>query len=342
MEKEKKVRVGVWTPEDFQDIKVRTGQSSIAGAGSGEFHMYNERTRRERERLAKMAETDQQKRAREEFEKKQEEHRRADEERTAKKRAKRQKRKQADQKKESKPEQVVAGGEGKKESAGEKKESVFGERGSLSGGGGEASLSSSVRVRWVSRREGEAQREFVAETSAICLVAVEGYSLYKFRDVAGDVRESMATRLGDYMLCTAQVPTVWESVSASQLLSISVAQSSAPALPSFASGYAPQHEGLFFAGGKSLAPDGSLRKLFPVDVCFSSLTASGEHGKGLAAQMAHSAVIIIRGKASVTCAGETCLLGGVGEFVVCPPHEQVTWMALAPNTVVLALVLPRY
>ncbi len=117
---EKKVRVPIWTPEDFQDIKVwiffffffffffvsqffvllkvRTGQSSIAGAGSGEFHMYNERTRNERERLAKLHEEDRAKKLLAEREQKMEQLRREDEERTAKNRAKRQKRKNKDKK----------------------------------------------------------------------------------------------------------------------------------------------------------------------------------------------------------------------------------------------------
>jgi hypothetical protein len=120
----KKVRVAIWTPEDFQDIKVRcglgcralfrvgssfflfllfrfqvrTGQSSIAGAGSGEFHMYNDRTRRERERLAKLSQDDATKTVRAESERKIEELRRADEERTAKNRSKRQKRKKKEKK----------------------------------------------------------------------------------------------------------------------------------------------------------------------------------------------------------------------------------------------------
>ncbi len=326
-----RVRVGIWTPEDFQDIKVRTGQSSIAGAGSGEFHMYNDRTRRERERVSKMQEEDAAKRAREEFERKQEENRRLDEEKTAKNRSKRQKRKQSGNKK---------SGKGDGSTGGAVAAASLLLRGNVAN---DEQLGAGVRARWVQRAEGEAQKEWQVETgSASCILSLDGYALYKFRDAAGDVRESMATRLGDYMLLTADVPHVWESVSASRLLIISVQQPlAALATPAFASGYAPQHEGAFFVGSKSLAPDRTLRKTFPLDACYSALANAGEQGKGIAAQGSQSAVILMKGKSSVSCGGETCLLGSAGDFVVCAAHEQVNWTAMAPATVVLALLFPR-
>jgi hypothetical protein len=336
-EEKKKVRVGVWTPEDFQDIKVRTGQSSIAGAGSGEFHMYNDRTRRERERLAKLQEQDDTKRAREQFESKQEELRRADEEKTAKNRNKRAKRKQSK----------------KKGGGGEDGEGIVASAGNAAGGATfvargnvadkEEALGAGVRARLVQRTEGEAERDWQTDGScASCAVSVEGYVLYKFRDVAGDVRESMATRGGDYVLMTAGVPHVWEAVSAARLLLLSVQQAVSPAVPAFVSGYAPQHEGAFFAGPKSLAPESTLRKSFPADLCYSALAAAGDRGKGVAGLGSQTAVLLVRGKASVACAGETGLLSNPGDFVVCPAFQEASWTALAPTTLVVAVVLPRY
>ncbi len=333
----KKVRVGVWTPDDFQDLKVRTGQSSIAGAGSGEFHMYNDRTRRERERLAKMQEQEEVKRTREQFESKQEELRRLDEEKTAKNRNKRLKRKQTKKK----------GGEGGEGAAVAAASAAAGGGGAFVARGNvadrEEALGAGVRARLVQRAEGEAQREWQVDAAcAACLVSVEGYLLTKFRDAAGDVRESMATRAGDYVLMTAGVPHVWEAVSAARLLLLSVAQPAAPATPAFVSGFAPQHVGAFFAGAKSLAPDNTLRKTFPADLCFSALAAVGDRGKGVAGLGSQTAVLLVRGKASVACADETGMLGAPGDFVVCPAFQEAAWTALAPSTIVVAIVLPRY
>jgi hypothetical protein len=286
---EKKVRVPIWTPEDFQDIKVffffflflffffffknfsfqvRTGQSSIAGAGSGEFHMYNERTRRERERLAKLQNEDATKKELAERDRKMEELRRQDEERTAKNRAKRQKRKKKD-----------------------KKANLFLadddcflvlmmiffffffffflllglQRGDCSRCKCccdcsfccfkfcEIGCSRICFFRVAARFcVGESAHDFSERRRHKCdvderrkcssmlvcsrrifLVQVQGIVLwfaFSFcflrdganQDVAGDVRECMLTRFGDYILATPNIPSVWESVSATKLLEISV------------------------------------------------------------------------------------------------------------------------
>lgn len=63
------VRVPVLTVEDFNDIKIRSIQSSIAGAGAGEFHVYADRTRTERERVQRMEDEAKHRQKEEEYEK---------------------------------------------------------------------------------------------------------------------------------------------------------------------------------------------------------------------------------------------------------------------------------
>ncbi len=77
--------------------------------------------------------------------------------------------------------------------------------------GDKAEVGAGISLCIVSRKEGASNGSWTADDSrARCLFALDGYSLYKFKDVAGDIRECMLTRFGDYILATPRVPHVWE------------------------------------------------------------------------------------------------------------------------------------
>ena len=85
----------------------------------------------------------------------------------------------------------------------------------------------------------------------------QGYLTHRFRDAAGDVRESMSTLAGDYAIFSAGQNHSWEAISDVQALWVRVPDAPAPDPPQFATGSASSHEGAVWAGQGSLEPPGS-------------------------------------------------------------------------------------
>ena len=211
-------------------------------------------------------------------------------------------------------------------------------RGSVASGVALA-LSPALSLQMVTRGDGEGSRDWATLESPLqcCCVCLEGYLVMRFRDAGNESREAVMDRVGDYALFTASVPHRFESITASKCILITVHGASQTA--SFFSANAASQEGAFFAGQSSLAVASTLRKSFPASLGWQSLGA-GESGKP-DARSSRVALLLIRGKLSVRCVGQSVSLVVMGEFVECPAHENIAWTALAPHTVALTIVVPK-
>lgn len=323
------VRVAVWKPEDFADMRVVSTQSSIAGAGSGEFHTYRMKRKTEQERLQHLQEDAQKHKAVEEFERRQEERRRLDEERLNKNRAKRQRRKKKGGKASGGPADDHNNSEGSdQEDGGGAAASTGGSAGSLDGtlqqhddratsissapapllrlvrgtlvSEKPVSFSPTLQMHWTVRADGSVKEWAVEQALQSCWISVEGYLVLKFKDAGNEIRETVMDRIGEYALFTAQVPYRVESISATKSIVIT-SQGANVTKASFFSANASSQEGAFFAGQSSLATAGSLRKSFPAQVGWQVLGV-GEQSK--LNQTSKSVVVLVRGKLNVQCAGQ--------------------------------------
>ena len=343
-----KVRVQVWTVDDFQDIKVQTGTSSIAGASSGEFHLFNKRSRAESDRVKQLVTNASERKEKDEWEKRQDERRMQDEERTAKKRAKRQKRKGGNKGKKKDASAVPSGHAGGETGSEERVETdahgavvkslpggaptggvTLHSRGNLVGAG-PIELGNGVEMEWWSLSEGSSSGEgwqLDAERSQ-CVLITEGYLTHRFRDVAGDVREAMSTRAGDYALLSSRQPHHWEAMSNVAALVVRATTVVADSIkPSYAHGNAPGHEGTLWAGEASLAPAGTTRKLFAAGMGWAGLSAGGT-GRGVPG----CTVVLLRGKTSVTVGRGMAVLANTGDWVQAPIGSDVSWTGLEAGT----------
>lgn len=322
---------------------MRTGQSSIAGAGAGEFHMYTARVRKESARVAALEEDAEKKRVREEWERAQEERRRADEEKTAKNRAKRQKQKEGKKKKQKRNEGTSSGGAGAETTTTGPVPAPKGVelmRGNLTDAGTKSQIIPNLSAEWWSLSAGTAcPSAWMLQAAAACIVSVEGYLSLRFRDVAGDVRESMAARAGDYALMTPQQPYHWESVSAVEALVLRVAGGAAVERPAFAHGSAPSHEGKYFAGPQSLAPEGTVRKSFLANIGWT-VVSMGESAGGAGRSTSAMVCILIRGKVAVRTSdtgAQSYVMQRRGDWLVIPPHSEVSWSGLEEGSLMVTV-----
>lgn len=333
------VRVAVWKPEDFADMRVVSTQSSIAGAGSGEFHTYRMKRKTEQERLQHLQEDAQKHKAVEEFERRQEERRRLDEERLNKNRSKRQRRKKKGGKASGGPAADDHNNNNNNNSEGSDQEDGGAVAANSSATAGSfldgslqqrddrstaiisapapllrlvrgtlvsekpVSFSPTLQMHWTVRADGSVKEWAVEQAIQSCWISVEGYLVLKFKDAGNEIRETVMDRIGDYALFTAQVPYRVESISATKSIMIT-SQGANVTKASFFSANASSQEGAFFAGQSSLATAGSLRKSFPAQVGWQVLGV-GEQAK--LNQTSKSVVVLVRGKLNVQCAGQTAV-----------------------------------
>jgi hypothetical protein len=301
--------------------------------------------------------------------------RQQDEERTAKLRAKRRKKKEAKQKKRKVGDKGDAEAQGEAGQAGLKKQNTGDEEGAKEGSQrgevrGAAAISSvsdsrsnasastkpsvlrkgsavaaplsmgAVALRWLTLEDGhKSETPAQAVNTSVLMVLAEGYVSHGVRDTGGDFRDALLNKPGDYFAFTRDLPSRLEAVARSVVCELSISGGSGAA-SQFASGHAASHEGAFFLGSASLAPAGTLRKKFPAQVAWSTVR-SGESGRGLVAQAGNTCIVLIRGKLNVTCAKESVTLMSPGDYVVCPPYQDASWIGLAPESACLGILFPK-